>query len=164
MRVSRWIGAALALLSLTGCVYALRDAGRGRHVSVNRPHASYYCYDCHGYRYFDPYYDWCPGYGFRYAWDRNPRVIAQYRARYLALRREHRDYGRYSYPRDYRRLRSYREPLDYEVWRGTTEGRGDTPRKIREQRRRDSGTREREASERADPRRGLELRPREDAS
>ena len=164
MAVTRWIVAAIVLLALTGCVYALQGAAGPRYLSGNRPDASYYCYDCHGYRYFDPYYDWCAGYGFRYAWNRHPRAIAQYRARYLAIREEHRNFGRYTYPRDYRTLRRYREPRSYEAWRRGDDGRSDVPRKFREQHRKDSGKKKREAPDRAEPRRGPGHWPREEAS
>lgn len=163
MYAVRWIAAAIVLFALSGCVYALRGAGVQRYAVGARPHASYYCYDCHGYRYFDPYYDWCAGYGFRYDWGRHPRVITLYRERYLALRRAHREFGRYTYPRDYRRLRRYREPLDYEAWRSDGSGRSDSPRRIREQGRKDSGIkRKHKAPDQGATGRGSGHWPRED--
>jgi hypothetical protein len=57
---TRWIAAAAAAFALTGCMAGVRMATvDARTASSGRPHPSYYCYDCHGYRYFDPYYDRC---------------------------------------------------------------------------------------------------------
>ena len=158
----RWVAAAIVLLALSGCVYALRGAGVQRYAWE---WTGYWCDvgNLSEYRYVDPYYDWCAGYGFRYDWGRHPRVITLYRERYLALRREHREFGRYTYPRDYRRLRRYREPLDYEAWRTGESGRSDSPRRIREQGRKDPGiTRKREAPHRDATGRGSGHWPRED--
>jgi hypothetical protein len=106
------------IIALTGCVYGYRSvAVKSSYSAERRPDPSYYCYDCHGYRYFDPYYDWCNGYGFRYRWDRHPNAVSVYRKRYLGIRRANRDFGRYTYPEDYRVRPSYRAPRDYESWK-----------------------------------------------
>jgi len=61
---ARWIAAAAAAFAISGCTAGVQMATvDARTASSGRPHPSYYCYDCHGYRYFDPYYDWCAGYG-----------------------------------------------------------------------------------------------------
>ena len=134
------------MIALTGCLYGYQSVGvSSRYSSERRPDPTYYCYDCHGYRYFDPYYDWCSGYGFRYRWDRHPRAISVYRKRYLGIRRANRDFGRYTYPEDYRVRTRYREPRDYESWkleerrRGEESDRSLEPRKSRERERREPG-------------------------
>jgi hypothetical protein len=100
----------------------------GRYSVASRPHASYYCYDCHGYRFFDPYYDWCTYYGFRYRWEAHPRVTQIYRERYVRIRESHPEYGRYQYRGDYRASLRYREARDYERWRRSREDRSDARR------------------------------------
>jgi hypothetical protein len=146
VRATSGVGLMAGILALTGCVYGLHSADMGpRYAVERRPDPTYYCYDCHGYRYFDPYYDWCTENGFRYRWDAHPRAVAVYRQRYLRIRRANRDYGRYTYPEDYRFRPRYRDPKDYEEWR-TEEARGDkdtgrtrTYRKSRERDRDESG-------------------------
>ena len=64
-----------------------------------RPHPDYYCADCHGVRYFDPYYDLCMRYGYRFAWREEPQVVDVYRRDYVAIRRSDPSVGRYRYPR-----------------------------------------------------------------
>ena len=127
MRRKPWtlgVAALAALFALAGCAagirYAAMEAGDAHGA---RPDPSYYCYDCHGYRYFDPYYDWCAGYGFRYRWSSHPEVVGLYRARYLAIRESHPEYGRYRYRDGYRENRLYRQPPTYEGWRDRVEGR-----------------------------------------
>jgi hypothetical protein len=118
MRWTTAVGVFGALLGLSGCVYGYRTAFVGaRYSGESRPDASYYCYDCHGYRFFDPYYDWCASRGFRYRWDRHPRVLALYRERYVRIRETHPEYGRYRYRPGYRASTRYREDRDYESWR-----------------------------------------------
>jgi hypothetical protein len=122
MRWTWLVGVAAGVLALSGCVYVYESAGmRPRYGYYDRPEPSYYCYDCHGYRYFDPYYDWCVRHGFRYAWVDHPQVIEVYRARYVRIKEQHPDYGRYRYRAGYREEPRYREPLDYDRW--TREGR-----------------------------------------
>jgi hypothetical protein len=117
----RWTGIAAALLALAGCGYGYRMAAvSGRYSAGTRPDASYFCYDCHGYRYFDPYYDYCESYGFRYRWSSHPGVVGIYRTRYVRIKESHPDYGRYRYREGYRATPRYREPRDYEAWRGGT--------------------------------------------
>jgi hypothetical protein len=112
------------------------------YASSGRPSPSYYCYDCHGYRYLDPYYDWCAGYGFRYAWDRHPETVRVYRERYVRIKEQNPSYGRYRYPVEYRRQRRYREPRDYDSWRAEAAS-GKLPEpgdlKVREKTRREPG-------------------------
>ncbi len=116
----RWTAAAgllAALFGLSSCVYGYRTVFGARYSTGSRPDASYYCYDCHGYRFFDPYYDWCAHYGFRYRWTDHPGVVTLYRARYVRIRETHPEYGRYRYRPGYRASTRYREERDYEAWR-----------------------------------------------
>jgi hypothetical protein len=107
-----------------GCGYGYRTVVLGGRYSVaSRPDPTYFCYDCHGYRFFDPYYDWCVYYGFRYRWLDHPRVIGLYRERYVRIKETHPDYGRFRYGGGYRMSRRYVDARDYESWRGA-EGRG----------------------------------------
>jgi hypothetical protein len=108
----------VALLGLAGCGYGFHMVGvQARYSTSSRPHASYFCYDCHGYRYFDPYYDFCSGRGYRYRWSRYPQVVAIYRDRYVRIKESHPDYGRYRYRDDYRSTSRYRDAGDYEPGR-----------------------------------------------
>ncbi|HEY2954269.1 MAG TPA: hypothetical protein VGK89_03335 [Candidatus Eisenbacteria bacterium] len=117
-RWTRGATVAAALVALSGCVAGFRlttiDNGL---ADSSRPQASYYCYDCHRDRYFDPYYDWCAYYGFRYDWAGHPEAVALYRERYPRIKEAHPDYGRYRYRAGYRGTRRYREPRSYEAWR-----------------------------------------------
>ena len=118
MRWTGWIGIAAALLALAGCGYGYRAiVGQARYSTASRPDASYFCYDCHGYRYFDPYYDYCDGQGFRYRWADHPRSMVIYRARYVRIKEAHPDYGRHRYRPGYKSAERYRDPRDYESWR-----------------------------------------------
>lgn len=120
MRWTGWSGLVAGLGILSGCAYGYRGAAlEGRYSSATRPDATYYCYDCHGYRYFDPYYDWCARYGFLYRWNDHPRTTAVYRQRYVRIKESHPDYGRYRYRAGYRGDARYRESRDYETWRAT---------------------------------------------
>jgi hypothetical protein len=147
-RWTRWAGTLALLLVLSGCAAGYGLTARSSHrAASSRPHPSYYCYDCHGDRFFDPYYDWCAYYGFRYAWAGRPDVVTLYRQRYLAIKREHPEYGRYRYRADYRDTRRYREPADYEAWRhgggarpGAAERAPERP-KIKEKKHNDAGKR-----------------------
>jgi hypothetical protein len=147
MRVTVVIGLGATLGAICGCAYGFRGAMTAGYSAAHRPESSYYCYDCHGYRYFDPYYDWCTSHGFRYDWGRHPRAVSVYRKRYLGLRKANRDFGRYSYPEDYRARPHYRTPRDYESWRLEQGRSGDSGRslkpgsKVREQKRPEPGTR-----------------------
>jgi hypothetical protein len=84
-----------------------------------RPHPRYYCYDCHGYRYFDPYYDFCDHFGFRFRWDRYSSLRDYHRRHYRRIRRVTPHFGEYKYKPDYRRHPMYKRPLDYEKWKRT---------------------------------------------
>jgi len=122
----RWTsGASLAVgaLALSGCVYGYQTmAPAGQYSTDSRPDGSYYCYDCHGYRFFDPYYDYCSYYGFRYRWDEHPRTSVVYRQRYVRIRSAHPEYGRYRYREDYRATTRYRVPASYEEYRREESG------------------------------------------
>jgi len=117
MRWTKVAGILAVLLALSGCAYGYRTVVVGRYSTSSRPDASYYCYDCHGYRFFDPYYDWCTQHGLRYRWGDYPRVARLYRERYVRIRETHPEYGRYRYRPDYRATTRYREARDYEAWR-----------------------------------------------
>ena len=146
MRWTQMAGAAVVLAVLPGCAIwvGTRHPRTESYASTGRPSASYYCYDCHGYRYLDPYYDWCTGHGFRYAWDRHPETVRAYRERYVRIKEQNPSYGRYRYPVEYRGQRRYREPRDYDSWRarvahGKLPGPGDL--KVREKTRLKPGNR-----------------------
>ncbi len=118
MRWTRLVAGLAVTTALAGCAagYATRSVTFA-YDSGGRPEGSYYCYDCHGYRYFDPYYDWCSYYGFRYTWQQHPRAVVVYRQRYVQIKQSHPGFGRYRYPGDYREGRRYRQPADFERWR-----------------------------------------------
>ena len=144
MRWTQAAGAAVLLAMLPGCAawVASRYPAAATYSSAGRPVSSYYCYDCHGYRYLDPYYDWCAGYGFRYAWGDHPEAVRVYRERYVRIKQQNPSYGRYRYPAEYRGQRRYREPPDYDSWRsGTGPGGLSKPAdvKLREKDRREPG-------------------------
>jgi len=105
------LGTAAVLAA--GCVTAAQNVRPAGYWVASRPDPTYYCYDCHGYRYLDPYYDFCVRYGYRYSWDRAPRLVEQYRQRYVALKESDRSLGRYRYPQGYRATARYREPRNY---------------------------------------------------
>ena len=94
----------------------------GHHGYYARPHSQYYCYDCHGYTYFDPYYDYCIHYGFRFRWDSYPSLRRYHREHYPVIVKKTPHYGEYKYKPDYRRDRRYQKPPDFETWK-KTEGR-----------------------------------------
>jgi hypothetical protein len=160
--VSRARAAAVVfvLALLPGCAVWVesRYPARRAYDVDGRPVSSYYCYDCHGYRYFDPYYDWCVSYGFRYTWDRHPEAVAAYRAHYVRIKEQNPSYGRYRYRVDYRGARRYREPPDYDSWRSGA-GSSSPPRggeiKVREKARREPGSNRKKQRDQ----RGREKRP-----
>jgi hypothetical protein len=86
---------------VAGCAgaYGPRAGVSFGYVSRGRPHPRYFCADCHGVRYFDPYYDLCMRYGYRFDWRRSPEVVATYRRDYVRIRRSDPTIGRYRYPR-----------------------------------------------------------------
>lgn len=133
-------------------------AVQARYSTDSRPDASYFCYDCHGFRYFDPYYDYCMRYGFQYRWSRYPQTITIYRDRYVRIKESHPDYGRYRYRDGYRAAPRYREPQDYEAWRSGTRAKpsnGSPGRKLkgREKDRDKAGsTKDRKGDQRKGPR------------
>jgi hypothetical protein len=127
MRWTAVAGHVAALLVISGCAYGYRSAVVGGYSADSRPDASYFCYDCHGYRFFDPYYDWCVHYGFRYRWADHAQVGRLYRERYVRIRVTHPEYGRYRYRPGYRASTRYREALDYDAWRRGANGRIDRP-------------------------------------
>lgn len=127
MRWTTGIGITAGLLALAGCGYGYRMiAVQARYSPSSRPDPSYFCYDCHGYRYFDPYYDFCVRQGFRYRWTEHPQAMTVYRNRYVQIREAHPDYGRYRYQAGYRSRDRYRSPRDYDSWRARAK-RASTP-------------------------------------
>jgi hypothetical protein len=160
MRWTGWAAIAGGLLLLAGCGYGYRMVGvQARFSASSRPDPSYFCYDCHGYRYFDPYYDYCAGEGFRYRWADHPRAMIVYRDRYVRIREAHPDYGRYRYRQGYRTAERYRAPRDYEAWRhevkqgSAPEARKGRERKVREKEAPEPGkTKERKGEQRKGPR------------
>ncbi|TMQ65301.1 MAG: hypothetical protein E6K78_07755 [Candidatus Eisenbacteria bacterium] len=116
MRWTTAVAAGALVAGLLGCAAGYRSVFLGYSVA-SRPHPSYFCYDCHGYRFFDPYYDWCVAYGFRYRWADYPGAVALYRERYVRIKESHPDYGRYRYRPGYRVQPRYLEGRDYESWR-----------------------------------------------
>lgn len=144
MRWTQVAGAAVALAVLPGCAIwvSSRYPATVSHATSARPVQSYYCYDCHGDRYLDPYYDWCAGHGFRYAWDRHPEAVRVYRERYVRIKEQNPSYGRYRYPGGYRGERRYQQPTDYDSWR-TGSDPGNPPKpgelKVREKGQREPG-------------------------
>jgi len=131
VRWTSWAGVAAGLLGLSGCYYGYQEAYQGSRYSVaSRPHSTYFCYDCHGYRFFDPYYDWCAGYGFRYAWSTHPQAVRLYRERYVRIREQHPEYGRYRYTPGYRSLPRYRDERDYDRWKSGRSGASERPPEV----------------------------------
>ena len=151
MRWNRAAGLAAALALLPGCAVWLETrypAAISFDVAA-RPAPGYYCYDCHGYRYFDPYYDWCAAHGFRYAWDRHPETVRIYRERYVRIKEQNPTYGRYRYRAGYRDARRYRQPPDYELWRsgaGSARRPGVGDVKVREKDREKPGSNKRKST------------------
>jgi hypothetical protein len=160
MRWTGWIAIAGGLLALVGCGYGYRTiVFQGRYSMASRPDASYFCYDCHGYRYFDPYYDYCDGQGFRYRWADHPRAMIVYRDRYVRIKEAHPDYGRYRYRSGYKSAERYRDPRDYESWRRevksgpAAEAKQGRERKVREKDMQEPGKKkERKGEKRKGPR------------
>jgi hypothetical protein len=160
MRWTGWIAIAGGLLALVGCGYGYRTMiVQPRYSTSSRPDASYFCYDCHGYRYFDPYYDYCNGNGFRYRWADHPRAMIVYRDRYVRIKDAHPDYGRYQYRSGYKSAERYRDPRDYESWRreakvsSAPEAKPGRERKVREKDAQEPGKKkERKGEKRKGPR------------
>jgi hypothetical protein len=124
MRWTRWASLTAGLIAAAGCGYGFRTAPTAAHYSATtRPEGSYFCYDCHGYRYFDPYYDYCASYGFRYHWSRHPEAMAIYRERYVRIKENHPDFGGYRYREGYQSTPGYQEPRDYDRWRSEAAGK-----------------------------------------
>ena len=118
--------AVAALAFLGGCIAYVHtslpiviDTGwhSGHHPYQARPHPQYYCYDCHGYTYFDPYYDYCVSYGFRFNWNAHPSVRRYYRERHSILVKNTPRFGEYKYKPDYRSNSKYNRPPDYQTWK-----------------------------------------------
>ncbi len=121
------IACAAALPLLWGCVAVVHPHfpfvfSVGHRHRPYRPHASYYCYDCHGYTYFDPYYDYCAHFGFRISWGPRTSLYRYYTRHHDTIRWKMRTYPKYKYKSDYRDRTHYRNPVDYEKWK-KTEGR-----------------------------------------
>jgi hypothetical protein len=134
MRWTTWAALGAMVTTLSGCVYGYRSVIlQSRYSTASRPDPSYHCYDCHGYRFFDPYYDWCASYGFRYRWANHPGVMRLYRERYVRIKETHPEYGRYRYKRGYRNSSRYVEARDYESWRAArSEKAGPDDRGVRQ--------------------------------
>jgi len=108
----------LVVSASVGCVAIIHHRYYVPRYAVHaRPVPDYFCYDCHGYDYFDPYYDFCVRYGFVFRWDECYSCRTYYRKHYVKIRRAHPRSRLYKYKRDYRKERRYRDPVDYEVWR-----------------------------------------------
>jgi len=164
----RWTqaaGAAAVLATLSGCAVLIetRYPVVERYDVAARPAQSYYCYDCHGYRYFDPYYDWCAARGFRYEWSRHPEAVAAYRERYVRIKEQNPSYGRYRYSAGYRGARRYQEPRDYEAWRtgGSQKPPAAGETKVREKDRSQPGIKRDKVKEKRDPERHPAREPRQ---
>ena len=160
MRWTRWTAITAGLLTLAGCGYGFRMiALQPRYSTDSRPHPSYFCYDCHRYRYFDPYYDYCANYGFRFGWSDHPQARVIYRERYVQIKETHPDFGRYRYREGYRAGPRYKDPRDYALWRSgvkqeaAPEARPGRKAKDREKDRDEPGTKgERKGEKRKGPR------------
>lgn len=122
---------AIALL-VGGCVayvhttlpVVIGGGGYYGHPSYyGRPSSQYFCYECHGYEYFDPYYDYCAYYGFRFYWNTHPSVMRYYREHYDVIHRDTPHFGEYKYKPDYTRDYQYHKPPDYQSWKRTEGGR-----------------------------------------
>jgi len=136
MRWTGWAGLAAIVIGLSGCYYGYQTVyHENRYSASSRPHSAYYCYDCHGYRYFDPYYDWCANYGFRFRWAAYPQVVHLYRERYVRIREQHPEYGSYRYRPGYRASTRYREERDFESWRSGRKGSSERPPGLERRRR-----------------------------
>jgi hypothetical protein len=88
------------------------------HYYHARPHSSYFCYDCHGYTYFDPYYDYCVNFGFRIDW-RHHTPLWRYYSRHHDRIVIKRGFPQYRYKYDYREGPRYKGPVNFEQWRKT---------------------------------------------
>jgi len=117
-----FVGGCVAYVHTTLPIVIDTEGYHGHRGYYARPHPQYYCYDCHGYAYFDPYYDYCIHYGFRFRWDSYPSLRRYYREHYPVIVKKTPHYGEYKYKPDYRRNRSYQKPPDYETWK-RSEGR-----------------------------------------
>jgi len=83
-----------------------------------RPYSSYFCYDCHGYTYFDPYYDYCANFGFRIDWGHRTPLWRYYTRHHntIVWKMGH---PQYKYKYDYREGPKYKSPSSYERWKQT---------------------------------------------
>lgn len=97
------------------------SGGYGYHDYYGNPHPQYYCYECHGYRYFDPYYDYCVYYGFRFNWNTHPSLRRYYRERHDVIVRDTPNFGDYKYKSNYRQEPNYTRPPDYQSWKRSEE-------------------------------------------
>jgi len=117
-----FVGGCVAYVHTTLPIVIDTEGYHGHRGYYARPHPQYYCYDCHGYAYFDPYYDYCVHYGFRFRWDSYPSVRRYYREHYPMIVKKTPHYGEYKYKPEYRGDRRYQKPSDYETWK-RSEGR-----------------------------------------
>jgi len=141
------MGLLMGLAVLSGCVEAYQSVRpEPRLYAAARPAPGYYCYDCHGYQYLDPYYDWCPPNSYRIRWDQSPQLMRVYRERYVALKEQNRTLGRYRYAERYRSTPGYRETRHYRD--DPSQGAPEPDRRIQDSRR-EQGAPGRGKSERA---------------
>ena len=123
-RVLLLAACVVALPALVGCVAYVQGAfpiviGSPHSYYHNaRPHSSYYCYDCHGYTYFDPYYDYCANFGFRIDWGRQTPLWRYYTRHYDTIVTRT-GYPQYRYKYDYREGPRYKRSVNYERWKQT---------------------------------------------
>lgn len=114
---------AAALPVVVGCVAYVHGGfpiviGSPHHQYYARPHASYYCYDCHGYTYFDPYYDYCLNFGFRVDWGRHTPLWRYYSRHHDTIVMKM-GYPAYRYKYNYREGPRYKSSVNYEKWKKT---------------------------------------------
>jgi hypothetical protein len=113
-----------ALPLLWGCVAVVHTRfpiviGAGHYHHAPRPHSSYYCYDCHGYTYFDPYYDYCMHFGFRVNWGHHTSLWRYYTRNNDTIRVKIKAPPKYKYTRNYRETVRYKSPVNYQKWKKT---------------------------------------------
>ena len=89
-------------LAAAGCAGFYAESVRVAYLDGGRPHPAYYCADCHGVAYFDPYYDVCLEYGYFFDWRYQPDVRRVWRRDYVAIRRAYPNVGRFHYRPRYR--------------------------------------------------------------
>ena len=108
----------VVLSTSLGCMAIIHQRYHAPRYSPHaRPFPRYYCYDCHAYEYFEPYYDFCVRYGFAFRWDDCRSCRSYYEKHYVKIRKRYPRKHVYKYKSDYRKDRRYRVPTDYDVWK-----------------------------------------------